>query len=50
LRATRDAAQKQLLQIQAASESAGATMHAGMTTAWDTMQAALKKVSADLRK
>jgi hypothetical protein len=50
LRATRDAAQKQLLQIQAASESAGASMHAGMTTAWDTMQAALKKVSADLRK
>ena len=50
LRATRDAANKQLLQIQAASESAGAAMHAGMQTAWDTMQAALKKVSADLGK
>jgi hypothetical protein len=50
LRAHRDAAQKQLVQLQAASESAGTTMHAGMQAAWDTMQAALKKVSADLRK
>lgn len=50
LRATRDAAQEQLLQIQAASESTGAAMHAGMQTAWETMQAALRKVSADLGK
>jgi len=50
LRATRDAAQKQLLQLQAASESAGEAMHAGMQTAWETMQAALKKVSSDLGK
>jgi hypothetical protein len=50
LRASREAAHKQLLQLQAASESAGAAMQAGMQTAWDTMQAALKKVSADLRR
>jgi hypothetical protein len=50
LRATRDAAHEQLLQLQAASESAGAAMHSGMQTAWDTMEAALKKVSAEFGK
>ena len=50
LRASRDAAQQTFLRLQEASESADARMHAGMQAAWDTMQAALKKVSADLRK
>jgi hypothetical protein len=50
LHATREAAQKTFARIQAASESAGAQLHAGMEAAWDTMQAALKKASADLRK
>ena len=48
VRASRDAGRKQLLQLQAATESAA--MHAGMQTAWDTMQAALEKASADLKK
>jgi len=50
LRATRDAAQETFRLLQAANESADAKMHAGMQAAWDTMQAALKKVSADLGK
>jgi len=50
LRATRDAAHATMAQLQVASESAGTKMHAGMTAAWDTMQAALKKVSADLKR
>ena len=50
LRATRDAAHATLAQLQVASESAGTKMHAGMTAAWDTMQAALKKASADLKR
>ena len=50
LRASRDAAGRQLLQLQAASESAGVAMHAGMQTAWDTMQAALEKATADVKK
>jgi len=50
VRASRNAAHEQLLQLQAASETAGAAMHAGMTTAWETMQAALERVSADLKR
>ena len=50
LRATRDAAHATFAQLQAASESAGTKMHAGMTAAWDTMQGALKKASADLKR
>ena len=50
LRDSRDAAEKTFARVQAASESAGAQLHAGMEAAWDTMQAALKKVSADLKK
>ena len=49
LHACRNAAQAAFVRVQAASESAGAQLHAGMETAWDTMQAALKKVSADLK-
>ena len=50
LRTTRDAAHATLAQLQVASESAGEKMHAGMTAAWDTMQGALKKASADLKR
>ena len=50
LRSSRDEAQKTFARVQAASESAGAQLHAGMEAAWTTMQEALKKVSADLRK
>jgi hypothetical protein len=48
--ASRDAGQKAMLKLQAASESAGASMHAGMKTAFETMQGALKKVRAELGK
>jgi len=48
--ASRDAGQKAFVKLQAASESAGAGMHAGMQTAFETMQAALKKVCAELGK
>jgi mevalonate pyrophosphate decarboxylase len=47
LRANRDAAHKTFQEIRVASESAGAPMQAGMKTAWETMQKALEKVSAD---
>lgn len=50
LRESRDAGEQTFLALQAAHESAGAEMHAGMQAAWETMQAALKKVSADLGK
>jgi hypothetical protein len=50
LRESREAGQRTFLLLQAASESADARMHAGMQGAWHTMQAALKKVSADLKK
>ena len=48
--ASRDAGQKAFVKLQAASESAGASMHAGMQAAYETMQAALKRVSAELGK
>lgn len=50
LRVRRDAARKQLLQLQAASESAGLAMHAGIQAAWDAMQAALEKATADAKR
>ena len=50
LRESREAGQNTFLMLQAASESADARMHAGMQAAWHTMQASLKKVSADLGK
>ena len=50
LRAGRDSAQKTFQEIRVASEAAGAKMQAGMEVAWQTMQKALEKVSADLRK
>ena len=48
--ASRDAGQKTFVKLQAASESAGASMHAGMQTAFETMQLALKRVNAELGK
>jgi len=50
LRLSRNAAQKSLHEVRMASESAGAQLQAGMQAAWLTMQEALAKVSADLRK
>ena len=50
LRESREAGQRTFLLLQVASESADARMHAGMQAAWHTMQASLKRVSADLRK
>ena len=50
LHACRDAGQQAFARVQEASESAGAQLHAGMDVAWATMQAALKKVTADLKK
>jgi hypothetical protein len=50
LRAGRDSAHKTFQEMRLASESAGAKMKANMEVAWETMQKALAKVSADLRK
>jgi hypothetical protein len=50
LRLSRHAAQKSLHEVRVASESAGAQVQAGMEAAWKTMQEALAKASADLRK
>jgi hypothetical protein len=37
-------------ELRLASQEAGAQMQAGVKVAWETMQKALEKVSADLRK
>lgn len=50
LRVDRDAAHKTFEKFQLATEAAGEQMKEGMQVAWDTMQKALAKVSADLRK
>jgi len=50
LRASRDAVQKTFQEIRAAGEAAGAQLHTGMKTAWETMQETLEKLSSDLRK
>ncbi len=50
LRLSRSAALKSPDQVRMASESAGAQLQAGMEAAWNTMQDALAKASADLRK
>ena len=49
VRVSRDAAHRHLLQLQAASEESNAAMRAGMQTAWDTMEAALRKASVDVK-
>jgi hypothetical protein len=50
LRVDRDAAHKTFEKFQLATEAAGEHMKEGMQVAWDTMQKALAKVSADLKK
>jgi hypothetical protein len=50
LRAKRDAAQKTFQEIRAASGAAGEQLQSGMKSAWETMQKALEKAAADLRK
>ena len=50
LRANRDAAHKTFHEIRVASADVGAKMQAGMQSAWDSMQKALEKAAADIRK
>jgi hypothetical protein len=50
LRLSRKAAQKFFQELRVATESAGVQIQAAMEVAWETMQQALQKVSADLRK
>jgi hypothetical protein len=50
LRASRDAAQKRFQEIRAASGAAGEHLQTGMKSAWETMQTALEKAAAELRK
>ena len=50
LRASRDEAPKTFKEMSAASIDAGEKMQAKMSASWETMQKALEKVSADLRK
>ena len=50
LRANRDAAGKQLKEMQSATVAAGDQVKAKMEAAWDTMQKNFKKASDDLKK
>jgi hypothetical protein len=50
LHASRDAAQKTFQEMRFASEETGAQLRAGMQDAWVAMQAALEKVTTDLKK
>lgn len=50
LRDGRDEAHKTFQEVRLASEAAGEKVKAKMEIAWDTMQKALAKVTADLRK
>jgi hypothetical protein len=50
LRANRDAAGKQLKEMQAATVAAGDQVKAKMEAAWETMQKNFKKASDDLKK
>lgn len=50
LRANRDEARKTFQEMSVAGVAAGEKMQAKMTASWETMQKALEKVSADLRK
>jgi hypothetical protein len=47
LQLSREAAQKAFQQLRLASDAAAAKMHAGMESAWTTMQEALEKASSD---
>lgn len=48
--ASRHAAHKTFQELQVANLAAGAQIQAKMGVAWETMQKALEKVTADLRK
>ena len=50
LRANRDAAGKQLKEMQSATVAAGDQVKAKMEAAWDTMQKNFKKATDDLKK
>jgi hypothetical protein len=50
LSVTRDAAHKAFRRIRFASDLGAAELRAGMDGAWDAMQRALEKLSADLEK
>ena len=50
LRSGREAMKKSFHEMQVATADAGAKMQANVEVAWETMQKALAKVSADLRK
>jgi len=50
LRASRDAARQTLQEMRAAGGAAGEHLQSGMKSAWETMQKALEKAAAELRK
>ena len=50
LRASRDAARQTLHEMRAAGGAAGEHLQSGMKSAWETMQKALEKAAAELRK
>ena len=50
LRATRDAARQTFQEMRAVSGAAGEQLQSGMKSAWETMQKALEKAAAELRK
>ena len=50
LRASREAAREVFEKVRSASEAHAAQMQVGMEATWDSMQAALKKAAADLKR
>ena len=50
LRASREAAKETFEKVRGASEAHAAQMQVGMEAAWDSMQQALKKTIADLKR
>lgn len=50
LRLLRASARKSLAELEGATQAAGLSLQEGMQAAWASMQAALAKVSGDLRK
>ena len=50
LRASREAAREAFENVRSASEAHAAQMQVGMETMWDSMQQALRKTVADLKR
>jgi hypothetical protein len=50
LRANRDVARHRFQEMQAARGAAAQQLQSGMRSAWETMQKALEKAAAELRK